>query len=330
VGDALLRAASRRVPPGRARRGERAPALDLDPGEGLQGRSPVAEHVHRGHPQGRPPRGKDYDYNKTEKVFTFYAGDGETLLSTVEFRSADDPQSLRGAGLDILWIDESAFIPSQDAWDVVFPALTDKLGIVITTTTPNGKNWFYEDCSSPTKRARTRQFRVEYTSIDNPYFPRQMWEYALKHYHPVMFRQEFMAAFDAMAGVSLSGEWLKFFVDGNPDIQTEDIGLPRYRDDNGDMRANLDCSSASTPRSRSATARTTSPSPSSVSRRTVAGVPARLLGRPDPDPRAARQDPRVVPQVPTALHRHRSPSRTRLRSRSSPRAWRGSRPVSRS
>jgi hypothetical protein len=185
-------------------------------------------------------RGKDYDYNKTEKVFTFYAGDGETLLSTVEFRSADDPQSLRGAGLDILWIDESAFIPSQDAWDVVFPALTDKLGIVITTTTPNGKNWFYELFWSPDALADDRQFRVEYTSIDNPYFPRQMWEYALKHYHPVMFRQEFMAAFDAMAGVSLSGEWLKYFVDGNPDIQTDDIGMPRYRDDDGNMRANLD------------------------------------------------------------------------------------------
>jgi hypothetical protein len=184
-------------------------------------------------------RGKDYDYNKTEKVFTFYAGDGESLLSTVEFRSADDPQSLRGAGLDILWIDESAFIPNQDAWDVVFPALTDKLGVVITTTTPNGKNWFYELFWSDDAKADDRQFRVEYTSIDNPYFPRKMWEYALKHYHPVMFRQEFMAAFDAMAGVSLSGEWIKYFVEGNPDVQTDDVGLPRYRDDDGNMRANL-------------------------------------------------------------------------------------------
>jgi predicted phage terminase large subunit-like protein len=185
-------------------------------------------------------RGKDYDYNKTEKVFTFYAGDGETLLSTVEFRSADDPQSLRGAGLDILWIDESAFIPNADAWEVVFPALTDKLGLTITTTTPNGKNWFHEEFWSDEALANPMQFRVEYTSIDNPYFPRRMWEYALKHYHPVMFKQEFMAAFDAMAGVSLPGEWLKFFVEGNPDIQTDDVGLPRYRDDNGELRVALD------------------------------------------------------------------------------------------
>ena len=189
--------------------------------------------------QAKLVKGRDYDYNKTEKVFTFYAGDGETLLSTVEFKSADDPQNLRGAGLDILWIDESAFIPNRDAWDVVFPGLTDQIGLVITTTTPNGKNWFHAEFWSAEALADPNQFRVEYTSIDNPYFPRSQWEYALKHYHPVMFRQEFMAAFDALAGVSLPGEWLKYFVDGNPDIQSDDIGLPRYRDDEGQMRHNL-------------------------------------------------------------------------------------------
>jgi hypothetical protein len=181
---------------------------------------------------------RDYRYNKTEKVFEFL-GPGEELLATVEFRSADDPQSLRGAGLDILWIDESAFIPNRDAWDVVFPALTDRLGLVITTTTPNGKNWFHQEFWSDVALADPRQFRVEYTSIDNPHFPRAMWTYALEHYHPVMFRQEFMAAFDAMAGVSLSGEWLKFFVDGNPDVQTDDIGLPRYKDEGGQWRSSL-------------------------------------------------------------------------------------------
>lgn len=180
---------------------------------------------------------KDYRYNKTEKVFEFY-GPGEELLSTVEFKSADDPQNLRGAGLDILWIDESAFITSRDAWDVVFPALTDREGLVITTTTPNGKNWFHQEFWSPEALADPRQFRVEYTSIDNPYFPRSMWKYALEHYHPVMFRQEFMAAFDAMAGIALQGDWLKFFVDGRPDIQTEDIGLAQYkgRDDRLGLR----------------------------------------------------------------------------------------------
>ena len=184
-------------------------------------------------------RDKDYRYNKTEKVFEFYRG--EDILSTVEFRSADDPQRLRGAGLDILWIDESAFIPNREAWDVVFPALADKNGVVITTTTPNGKNWFYEMFFTPKSFEDEHQFRVEYTSIDNPYFPRKQWEYALENYHPVMFKQEFMAAFDAMAGVALQGDWLLYYVLGNPDIQSGDIGVPRKPDNGtGQIRYDLD------------------------------------------------------------------------------------------
>jgi predicted phage terminase large subunit-like protein len=172
----------------------------------------------------------DYTYNKTEKVFEFF-GPGEQLLARVEFKTAVDPQSLRGAGLDILWIDESAFITTQEAWNVVFPALADKEGMVITTTTPNGKNWFHKLFWSDRARLDLNQFRVEYTSIDNPYFKRSEWDYALEHYHPWMFRQEFMASFDAMAGIALPGDWLKFWVRGNPDIQTDDIGLPM--DDSG-------------------------------------------------------------------------------------------------
>jgi predicted phage terminase large subunit-like protein len=181
----------------------------------------------------------DYRYNKTEKVFEFYRG--EELLSTVEFRSADDPQRLRGAGLDILWIDESAFIPTRDAWDVVRPALSDKLGIVLTTTTPNGKNWFYEQFFVGEVLTDPNQFRVEYTSIDNPYFAHSEWEDALQTYHPIMFRQEYMAAFDALAGIALSGDWLKYYVLGNPDMQADEIGVPKSADDGtGRLRYDLD------------------------------------------------------------------------------------------
>jgi predicted phage terminase large subunit-like protein len=184
-------------------------------------------------------KGQDYEYNKTEKVFEFF-GPGGMPLARVEFKSADDPQNLRGAGLDILWIDESAFIPTREAWDVVFPALADKEGIVITTTTPNGKNWFWAEFWSEQAKADPNNFRVEYTSIDNPWFSKARWLWALEHYHPVMFRQEFLAAFDAMAGVSLNGDWLKFFVDGTPDIQSDDVGIPRYQAENGQWVYDLD------------------------------------------------------------------------------------------
>jgi phage terminase large subunit-like protein len=168
---------------------------------------------------------KDYRYNKTEKVIEFTASG-----TLVEFKSADDPQSLRGAGLDILWIDEAAFVPNKDAWSVVRPALSDKLGLLITTTTPWGKNWFHQEFWSDAAMLDEKQFRVEYTSIDNPYFSSDEWFEAKLDMHPVLFAQEYLAAFDAMAGVDLPGEWLKYFVFGNPDIKGDDIGIPMTKD----------------------------------------------------------------------------------------------------
>lgn len=150
--------------------------------------------------------GKDFTYNKTEKVFEFPNG---TLL---EFKSADDPESLRGAGLDILWMDEAAFIRSQDAYNVVRPALSDKQGIVISTTTPKGKNWFYDLFWNSKALADPNVGSVEYRSIDNPFFLEEEWREAQRDYHPLMFKQEYLAMFDAMAGVELSGDWLHYYV----------------------------------------------------------------------------------------------------------------------
>jgi predicted phage terminase large subunit-like protein len=169
---------------------------------------------------------KDYKYNRSARTFEF--AESGTL---VEFKSADDPQSLRGAGLDILWVDEAAFLPNNEAWEVVRSALGDRLGLLITTTTPWGKNWFYEEFFQGDALIDPTQFRVEYTSIDNPYYPYSEWVYNQAHMHPVTFKQEHMAAFDAMAGVALAGEWLKYYVFGNVDTKTDDISIQHYKTD---------------------------------------------------------------------------------------------------
>ena len=151
--------------------------------------------------------GKDVKENRGAMTFEFPNG------SLIEFKSSDDPQSLRGAGLDILWMDEAAFIRSEEPWQVMRPALSDKQGLLITTTTPDGKNWFYDEFWNKDSLADPNQGRVEYRSIDNPYFPKSEWEYTRQRYHPLLFAQEYMAAFDSMAGRDLAGEWLKYYSD---------------------------------------------------------------------------------------------------------------------
>lgn len=59
----------------------------------------------------------------------------------------------RGPGLDLLWIDEAAFIPDKEAWEVVFPALADKDGRAVFTTTPDGRNWYYDEFFNEDARA---------------------------------------------------------------------------------------------------------------------------------------------------------------------------------
>ena len=57
---------------------------------------------------------------------------------SIEVRSADDPDKLRGAGLDLVVLDEAAFMKLDDVWDALRPALTDRQGKAIIISTPKG------------------------------------------------------------------------------------------------------------------------------------------------------------------------------------------------
>lgn len=151
--------------------------------------------------------GIEYKENRGNRWFEFENG------SFLAFKTADEPDSLRGAGLDVLWMDEAAFIPNSAAWDVVRPALSDKLGIVLTTTTPSGKNWFYDEFWAEEVRTNSNNGSVEYWSIDNPYFPEEEWMEVKRRYHPLLFKQEYCAAFDSMAGKELAGDWLHYYTE---------------------------------------------------------------------------------------------------------------------
>jgi len=63
---------------------------------------------------------------------------------SISVRSADNPDSLRGPGLDGVFLDEAAFL-SVEAWEKALrPALSDKQGWAMLASTPNGRNWFHD------------------------------------------------------------------------------------------------------------------------------------------------------------------------------------------
>jgi hypothetical protein len=83
VGGPLLRAAPERVPPGRARQPQRAPALGLPAREGPQARPPAARHVPRGHLQGRARQGQGLRVQQDREGLHLLRPDGNRT-ATVE------------------------------------------------------------------------------------------------------------------------------------------------------------------------------------------------------------------------------------------------------
>ena len=64
--------------------------------------------------------------------------------STFEAKSADNPPSLVGEGLDLLVLDEAAK-QKKKTWEMYLrPTLSDRKGKAIFITTPEGYNWVYE------------------------------------------------------------------------------------------------------------------------------------------------------------------------------------------
>ena len=64
--------------------------------------------------------------------------------TTIEAKSADDPKTLVGKGIDLLVCDEAGII-KEKAWkESLMPSLIDRKGRAVFIGTPKGRNWFYQ------------------------------------------------------------------------------------------------------------------------------------------------------------------------------------------
>ncbi len=153
------------------------------------------------------------EYNKVRfrtVTRTFDGGKCEVL-----FRSADDPDSLRGPNLSGVWIDEAGQV-AHEAFQVVLACLREKgeQGWISATFTPKGRShWTYEVFGTGSDSVELFHAR----SRDNPFLPPTSYSINRPRYGDLQADQELEGLFVDVAGA----EW-------PADYFTDDIWLASW------------------------------------------------------------------------------------------------------
>ena len=129
---------------------------------------------------------------------------------SIAVRSADNPQRLRGEGLDFLVMDEAAFVKPEVWQEVLRPTLTERKGSALFISTPIGRdNWFFDLWETAEDAENWQRFR--FATTDNPRIDPEEVEAARTEVGSIVFAQEYLAEFvDAGQGM-LKPEWLHYF-----------------------------------------------------------------------------------------------------------------------
>lgn len=118
--------------------------------------------------------------------------------STIQLKSADKPDRLRGRGLNFVVLDEYADMEKEIFTEVLRPALTDRLGHALFIGTPRGRNHFYE---LYTEAQKLPDWHVwHYTTTDSPFIDPEEIEKARGELDERTFRQEYEGSFESYEG----------------------------------------------------------------------------------------------------------------------------------
>jgi hypothetical protein len=111
-------------------------------------------------------------------------------------RSGDDPDSLRGSGLDLAVLDEAAFLRESVWTGAIRPALSDRRGQALFLSTPKGiGNWFWKVYGYGLDPNRAEWQAWTFPTSNNPHIPPDEIEAARDDLPERVFRQEYLAEF---------------------------------------------------------------------------------------------------------------------------------------
>lgn len=120
--------------------------------------------------------------------------------SVISFRSADRPESLVGAGLSFLVIDEAGTVADHTWYEELRPTLADERAPMIAIGTPKGPNWFKtlhargQDPKDPTTMSWSAP------TYQNPHIADEEVDDMKRDMPDLKFRQEILAEFVEESG----------------------------------------------------------------------------------------------------------------------------------
>ena len=131
--------------------------------------------------------------------------------TTILFRSADNPDRLRGPNLGFFYLDEAAMM-KRLTWDIMIGRLREKPGRAWLTTTPRGFDWIYDLF---VERELPGYEIVRSSSRDNKYLPADFIRSLELTYGGQFSRQEIEGEFVKPEGALAQRQWFQI-VDAAP------------------------------------------------------------------------------------------------------------------
>ena len=132
---------------------------------------------------------------------------------SISVKSADNPQRLRGEGLNYLVMDEAAFVREETWTEVLRPTLTENKGEALFISTPIGMdNWFYKLWEKAEQAEDWDRFQFPTTA--NPMIDPQEVESAREDLGELVFAQEYLAEFISEGAQIFKPTWFNYYKEG--------------------------------------------------------------------------------------------------------------------
>lgn len=127
---------------------------------------------------------------------------------SIQAKSAENPDSLRGSTLDGLVFDEAAQA-RPEAWPILRPTLSVRRGWAMFISTPKGTNWFHDMYREAEGRQGWARWR--FPSTASPYLPPGDIEQARFDMSALLFSQEYLAEFISGGESQFHAEWIRHY-----------------------------------------------------------------------------------------------------------------------